>query len=76
MSVEREENYVPRTRTDYNLPPEPSAHLSDYHEIFEETPIYTLSRMLFMQTIGFQFYLATNAMGSPMYTTWANVRLS
>ena len=75
MSIERDENYVPRTRTNYNLPPESSAHLSDYREIFEETPIYTLARMIFMQTLGFQLYLATNAMGSPMYPTWTNVRL-
>lgn len=73
MSIERDENYVPRTRTDYNLPPESLASLSDYHEIFEETPIYTLGRMLFMQTLGFQLYLATNVMGSPMYPAWTNV---
>jgi omega-6 fatty acid desaturase (delta-12 desaturase) len=76
VSIERDENFVPRTRTDYNLPPESSAHLSDYHEIFEETPIYTLGRMLFMQVLGWQIYLTTNAMGSPMYPPWTNVRTS
>ncbi|KAF8057365.1 delta-12 fatty acid desaturase [Lyophyllum atratum] len=72
MSIERDENFVPRTRTDYNLPPESSAHVTDYHEIFEETPIYTLGRMIFMQALGWQFYLATNAMGSPMYPAGTN----
>jgi len=73
MAIERDENFVPRTRTDYNLPPETSAHLADYHEIFEDTPIYTLARMIFMQALGWQFYLVTNAMGSPMYPPWTNV---
>nr|BAL02933.1 delta-12 fatty acid desaturase [Pholiota nameko] len=72
MSIERDENFVPRTRSDYNLPPESSAHISDYHDIFEETPIYTLARMLFMQALGWQYYLLTNAMGSPMYPPGTN----
>lgn len=73
MSVERDENFVPRTRTDYNLPPQNSAQISDYHDIFEETPIYTLGRMIFMQALGWQYYLCTNAMGSPMYPSGTNV---
>jgi hypothetical protein len=73
MSIERDENFVPRTRTDYNLPPETSAHISDYHEVFEETPIYSLARVLFMQALGWQYYLLTNAMGSPMYPPGTNV---
>lgn len=76
MSIERDENFVPRTRTDYNLPPETSARISDYHEVFEETPIYSLARVLFMQALGWQYYLLTNAMGSPMYPAGTNVSLS
>ena len=75
MSIERDENFVPRTRTDYNLPPESNAHISDYHEVFEETPIYSLARVLFMQALGWQYYLLTNAMGSPMYPPGTNVSL-
>jgi len=67
---------VPRTRSDYGLPPAVQARLSDYHEVFEETPIYTLLRMLVMQLIGWQYYLFTNAMGSPMYPPGTNVRRS
>lgn len=74
MSMERDENFVPRTRTDYNLPPESTATLSDYHNMWEETPIYTLGRMIFMQALGWQYYLLTNAMGSPMYPPGTNVR--
>ncbi len=72
-SIERDENYVPRTRTDYGLPPAHKAQTRDYHEIFEETPIYTLLRMLAMQALGWQFYLFTNAMGSPSYPKGTNV---
>lgn len=72
-SVERDENYVPRTRTDYGLPSAHKAQARDYHEIFEETPIYTLLRMLAMQALGWQFYLFTNAMGSPSYPKGTNV---
>jgi len=74
MSIERDENFVPRTRSQYGLPPESTAHISDYHEVFEETPIYTLGRMLFMQALGWQYYLLTNVMGSPMYPPGTNVR--
>ncbi|KAH6892814.1 delta-12 fatty acid desaturase protein [Coprinopsis sp. MPI-PUGE-AT-0042] len=72
MSMERDENYVPRTRSDYNLPAEKIALPMDYHEIFEETPIYTLSRMLFMQALGWQCYLLTNVMGNPAYPSGTN----
>ncbi|KAF9524564.1 delta-12 fatty acid desaturase [Crepidotus variabilis] len=71
-SLERDENYVPRTRSDYKLPSESTAHLVDYHEIFEETPIYTLGRMVFMQLLGWQYYLFSNAMGNPMYPEGTN----
>ena len=73
MSVERDENYVPRTRRDYSLPSESTATPADYHEIFEETPIYTLLRMLLMQVVGWQYYLCSNVMGSPMYPPGTNV---
>ncbi|PPQ94926.1 hypothetical protein CVT25_004412 [Psilocybe cyanescens] len=72
MSIERDENFVPRTRSDYGLPSEASARPADYHEIFEETPIYTLGRMIFMQLLGWQYYLLTNVMGSPMYPPGTN----
>jgi fatty acid desaturase len=72
MSVERDENFVPRTRKDYGLPSEKVAIPADYHEIFEETPIYTLGRMIFMQLLGWQYYLCTNVMGNPKYPAGTN----
>ncbi|KAI0795567.1 delta-12 fatty acid desaturase [Abortiporus biennis] len=71
-SVERDENYVPRTRQDYGLPPKEVAVELDYHEIFEETPLYTLFRMLAMQLLGWQIYLCRNTLGSPMYPPGTN----
>ncbi|KAJ7581901.1 delta-12 fatty acid desaturase [Mycena floridula] len=71
-SLEREQHFVPRTRSDYGLPSESTAIPADYHEIFEETPIYTLARMLFMQALGWQCYLCTNILGSPKYPKGTN----
>ena len=48
-SIERDENYVPYHRDDFNLPPRKEAHKADYAEIFEETPLFTLLRVLIMQ---------------------------
>ena len=73
MSVEREETYVPRTRTYYGLPNESSATFSDYRDIFEETPIYTLIRLVLVQLFGWHYYLLTNALGSPRYPPGTNV---
>lgn len=47
--MERDENYVPYTRSQFNLPAENLAKSTDYSEIFEETPLYTLYRMFIMQ---------------------------
>ncbi|KAJ7650203.1 delta-12 fatty acid desaturase [Roridomyces roridus] len=72
MSIEDDENYVPRTRSDFGLPPASQARLHDYHEILEETPIYTLLRLVVMQAIGLQAYLTVNALGSRKYPPGTN----
>lgn len=71
-SVERDENYVPKTRKELGLPAESKATLIDYHEIFQDAPIYTLFGMLIMQFLGWQYYLTYNALGSPMYPPGTN----
>jgi len=48
-SMERDENYVPYTRNEFNLPDGKTATKADYAEVFEETPLYTLTRMFIMQ---------------------------
>ncbi|KAG5635515.1 hypothetical protein H0H81_010978 [Sphagnurus paluster] len=57
-SIERDENYVPYTRSEYNLPDAKRVTKADYAEIFEETPIYTL--------------FPKNTMGSKMYPPGTN----
>lgn len=47
--MERDENYVPHTRTKYKLPDQKLATKLDYSEIFEETPITTVYRLLIQQ---------------------------
>lgn len=74
VSIERDENYVPRTRSDFKLPSESVARAVDYHELFEETPIYTVARMLLMQLLGWQIYLCLDTMGSPRHPKGTNVR--
>lgn len=49
--MENEENYVPYTRTKCKLPDEKVATKIDYSEIFDETPIYTLCRIIVMQAL-------------------------
>ena len=56
-SVERDENYVPYHRDDFNLPPRKEARKADYAEIFEETPLFTLLRVLIMQGLYVTFGL-------------------
>ena len=73
MSMERDENYVPRIRSDYKLPPRGQAQPIDYEEIFEEMPLFTLGRMVLMQLLGMQSYLLRNSMGLPSYPPGTNV---
>lgn len=47
--IERDENYVLRLRSQYNLPPSDRASMADYSEVFKETPILTAVRMFGMQ---------------------------
>lgn len=48
-SIERDENYIPHQREHYDLPSQKEARKADYAEVFEETPLWTLSRVLIMQ---------------------------
>ncbi|TCD68732.1 hypothetical protein EIP91_009878 [Steccherinum ochraceum] len=72
-SIERDENYVPYERSDFKLPPEDRARRADYAEVFEETPIMTLGRLLIMQGFGWWLYMGFNMMGSKMYPEGTNL---
>ncbi|KAH7868007.1 delta-12 fatty acid desaturase [Lentinula edodes] len=71
-SVERDENYVPRTRSSFALPPEDRANVADYREAFEETPMCTTFRIVAMQVFGLIFYLLFNRKGSPRHPPGTN----
>lgn len=53
----RDETYHPMTRKDFNLPDPAHATKMDYKEILEETPAFTLFKMVIRQFLGFQLYL-------------------
>ncbi|KAJ3886899.1 fatty acid conjugase [Lentinula edodes] len=72
VSVERDENYVPRTRSNFALPADDIANAADYREAFEETPIYTAFRLVCMQVLGLIFYLLFNRKGSPRHPPGTN----
>ncbi|KAF5391131.1 hypothetical protein D9757_003022 [Collybiopsis confluens] len=72
VSVERDENYVPRTRSAFALPPDEIANTADYTEAFEETPIYTTFRIVAMQVFGLFFYFLFNRKGSPRHPPGTN----
>lgn len=48
-SMERDENYIPHTRSSFNLPKKKLAKKVDYSEAFEETPLATVYRLLIQQ---------------------------
>ncbi|KAJ7336803.1 fatty acid desaturase-domain-containing protein [Mycena albidolilacea] len=69
-SMERDEVYVPKTRSDLGLPP-PGTDF-DYEDIFGDTPIYTLFILLRQQLLAFPAYLLFNSSGQKHYPKWTN----
>lgn len=55
--MERDEVYVPRTRSDLGIPKEQGSHKIDYDEYFGDTPIYTLYMLVRQQLLAFPAYL-------------------
>lgn len=72
-SIERDENFVPATRSDWKLPAPEEAEPSKYAEILEEAPIVSLFRLFIQQALGLEAYLMVNAGGNPMYPAGTNV---
>jgi hypothetical protein len=54
--MERDEVYVPKTRSDLGIPQEDS-HVIDYDEFFADTPIFTLYMLIRQQLLAFPAYL-------------------
>lgn len=71
-SMERDENYVPYTRSKYNLPKKQTAMKADYREVFEETPLVTVYRLFIQQSFGWWIYLSVNLMGGVSHPSGTN----
>lgn len=56
--MERDEVYVPKTRTDLSIPLKENSKI-DWEEHFGDTPIYTLYMLLRQQFLAFPAYLCT-----------------
>ncbi|KAL0945986.1 hypothetical protein HGRIS_012264 [Hohenbuehelia grisea] len=69
-SMERDEVYVPKTRSDLDLPH--SASALDYDELLGDTPIYTLFMLVRQQLLAFPAYLLFNVSGQKHYPKWTN----
>lgn len=70
-SMERDEVYVPKTRTDLNIPLKENSKI-DWEEHFGDTPIYTLYMLLRQQFLAFPAYLLFNVSGQKTYPKWTN----
>ena len=55
-SMEFDEPYIPKTRSDLKLPAEDADGI-DYEEYFGDTPIYTLFMLVRQQLLAFPAYL-------------------
>ncbi|EPQ51969.1 hypothetical protein GLOTRDRAFT_108012 [Gloeophyllum trabeum ATCC 11539] len=71
-NLERDETYIPPTRKDLKLPDGKVAVKMDYKDIIEETPAYTLFKLVVRQLLGYQLYLIHNRKGNPKYPKWTS----
>ena len=58
--MERDEVYVPKTRSDLGIPQEHDHHGIDYDEYFGDTPLYTLYMLIRQQLLAFPAYLCAS----------------
>ncbi|KZT74047.1 hypothetical protein DAEQUDRAFT_682821 [Daedalea quercina L-15889] len=70
-SMERDEVYVPKTRSDLGIPNENEVEF-DYEDYFGDTPIYTLLMLIRQQLLAFPAYLFFNVSGQKNYPKWTN----
>lgn len=57
--MERDEVYVPKTRSDLGIPLKPREEI-DWDDYFGDTPLYTLFMLLRQQVLAFPAYLSTS----------------
>ncbi|KAK7689099.1 hypothetical protein QCA50_007790 [Cerrena zonata] len=70
-SMERDEVYVPKTRSDLGIPLKPREEI-DWDDYFGDTPLYTLFMLLRQQVLAFPAYLIFNVSGQKNYPKWTN----
>lgn len=70
-SMEKDEVYVPKTRSDLNIPHLPNEQI-DWEEHFGDTPLYTLFYLVRQQVLAFPAYLLFNVSGQKSYPKWTN----
>ncbi|KAI0822416.1 linoleoyl phosphatidylcholine delta-12 acetylenase [Trametes gibbosa] len=71
-SMERDEVYVPKTRSELGIPEDDGLTKIDYEEYFGDTPIYTLFMLVRQQLLAFPAYLLFNVSGQKTYPRWTN----
>lgn len=69
--MERDEVYVPKTRSDLGIPPEHEHDTIDWDEYFGDTPVYTLYMLIRQQLLAFPAYLSSSVRLHPSCRTLA-----
>ncbi|KAH9948128.1 fatty acid desaturase-domain-containing protein [Amylocystis lapponica] len=70
-SMEKDEVYVPKTRTELGIPKEEEAEF-EYEDYFGDTAIYTLFMLVRQQIFAFPAYLLYNVSGQKKYPKWTS----
>lgn len=70
LLIENNSRYVPKTRSDLNIPKEEAGRTVRYEEYFNDTPLYTLFMLVCQQLLAFPAYLLFNVSGQKTYPTW------
>ena len=60
--MEKDENWLPPTRSDRGLPPKEAAAIP-YEEYLEDSPIYTIAILLLQQVMGLTAYFSKPILG-------------
>ncbi|KAJ7454201.1 fatty acid desaturase-domain-containing protein [Mycena latifolia] len=71
-NLDRDETYLPPTRSDLHLPDADAATPADYMHALGETPAFTLFKLVVRQFLGFQLYLIHNRKGNKRYPPWTS----
>ncbi|EJC99603.1 uncharacterized protein FOMMEDRAFT_92933 [Fomitiporia mediterranea MF3/22] len=71
-SMEKDEVYVPKTRSELGIPEDSGETKIDYTEYFTDTPVWTLFTLIRQQLFAFPAYLIANVSGQKHYPKWTN----